>query len=1214
MEDSYNRLERSLLELLDDREHKVFSRAEGELSLLVLETPEDSAGFTIVDGTPEQKFNSAYSEFKALYRARHKLWRNRNLSFIVCRSDSQSQENNDEFFSRIESDTYFCKKYVVRFPESSRDLIQELRRLPFVPMYPYSDIGLRRPSSAIDLLQSLEIDTDITRYLIEPQRRAPRTLLTDVLTKPQVLPQRRRIQPIHPSRTNDVDVTRITQIAIEGFRAYGQRVQIDTEADVVVFYGPNGLGKTTLFDAVDFACTGRIGRLERQRKVSNPDFIRLANHRGTSETRGRVKIRLARGQDSVSLAREVNDRNNALVGHDKLDRGQTIQRVTSAKWGPKRERIENLERLFRATHFFSQTSPELFSKFEQACTLSSELVARTLALEDYARGIWKAKEVLKLTSAQMASLRSRDVRLREEIENLHSRAVPYRVVVDEVEPGEQLRGFTGEVVEELKDVAGLDVDIDSVTPKNVREWRAIVDGRLETVRRGMERLDRVAEGWEEYRESVEIAEVLSRQRSELKALTRNTKETVSTLQETESRISAESADVTDRLREIKARTRSLAEAAELLDRRQSAVDALEGHRAALTRLDEKEISAKAEINKLSRHVKLWGGEARAIEKEITVRTARIRLLVEIDTGAVAWKEAVSETNRWRNSVAKVDTDVESVTTAIYDVEQHIGNLTKRFDIQDQEFRDLTEGQRSINRILNELEALQEGSKCLVCGADHGTMENLLSKMDDRRRDSSPQIIELGNALRDLANVIERHREPLRELKSKRRALEKDRDHAINMIRIKRREVQAFEELVTAAGLPEDTDSIINDVPQLIAHEESEVGEKKKQLALLKDDESKAATGIEKLVSEDLTVEQEYHRVSASALVEQIAGLEDTANELGVGIDRSVDSIAREEAALKVREGTLRERRLVLEKRDDDVSQQLSEVQVGLRALEDKIQICTEQQQEVSGGVKDYEDMVKSMVEVHGDVVTERDLQKAISSTQDRQQSFSRLQQRLTTLEKILDSAQRSATLVQIDADIADRVNRQSENGSEMESLRNAVIWFTRIKEILENQNADAIQSYVDSIGPLTTIIQKRLRSVHGFGDVRLAANKDVIEVSVEDWSGTDVRPTDYFSESQKQILTLSLFLSTRLTQTWSGFGAVFMDDPVTHFDDLNAFAFTELIRGLVSRGSEKHQFVISTCDQRLFELMKQKLSRTAGGAKFYVFEGLGRNGPVISED
>lgn len=130
-------------------------------------------------------------------------------------------------------------------------------------------------------------------------------------------------------------------------------------------------------------------------------------------------------------------------------------------------------------------------------------------------------------------------------------------------------------------------------------------------------------------------------------------------------------------------------------------------------------------------------------------------------------------------------------------------------------------------------------------------------------------------------------------------------------------------------------------------------------------------------------------------------------------------------------------------------------------------------------------------------------------------------------------------------------------------------------------------------------------------DVKLHAKGNEIHVEVG-WETKHVKPADYFSDSQKQILMLSLFLAGRLTQTWSGFAPILMDDPVTHFDDLNAFGFVELIRGLISTSPGKRQFFISTCEDRLFELMLKKFGSAEGGAKFYRFEGIGPDGPIIS--
>ena len=163
-------------------------------------------------------------------------------------------------------------------------------------------------------------------------------------------------------------------------------------------------------------------------------------------------------------------------------------------------------------------------------------------------------------------------------------------------------------------------------------------------------------------------------------------------------------------------------------------------------------------------------------------------------------------------------------------------------------------------------------------------------------------------------------------------------------------------------------------------------------------------------------------------------------------------------------------------------------------------------------------------------------------------------------------------------------------------------------ELLQNQ---ALKEYTEKYGPLSSTVQRRLRSIYGFGDIRLNPEKSRIAVRVARKGEKNIPPSDYFSESQIQIVMLSLFLSAALTQTWSSFAPILLDDPVEHFDDLNAYSLLDLIRTLIMEPGREHQFIVSTCEDRLFRLMRQKFSKMNRRVIFYVFESIGENGPKI---
>ena len=74
-----------------------------------------------------------------------------------------------------------------------------------------------------------------------------------------------------------------------------------------------------------------------------------------------------------------------------------------------------------------------------------------------------------------------------------------------------------------------------------------------------------------------------------------------------------------------------------------------------------------------------------------------------------------------------------------------------------------------------------------------------------------------------------------------------------------------------------------------------------------------------------------------------------------------------------------------------------------------------------------------------------------------------------------------------------------------------------------------------------------------------------------------------------------------------------MDDPVTHFDDLNTYAFLDLILGLTGETTPGRQFVISTCDEKFLQLARRKFRRLGDRARFYRFSAIGEDGPVVKE-
>jgi DNA repair exonuclease SbcCD ATPase subunit len=90
---------------------------------------------------------------------------------------------------------------------------------------------------------------------------------------------------------------RLKSITIEGFRAFSRQATIDLDADVILLQGPNGVGKTSLLDAILWALAGTIARFaERGTPIST--YAR--------EGRARVELTMSGSDGDVVLTRATD--------------------------------------------------------------------------------------------------------------------------------------------------------------------------------------------------------------------------------------------------------------------------------------------------------------------------------------------------------------------------------------------------------------------------------------------------------------------------------------------------------------------------------------------------------------------------------------------------------------------------------------------------------------------------------------------------------------------------------------------------------------------------------------------------------------------------------------------------------------------------------------------------------------------------------------------
>ena len=1206
--ESYKSLQLTLGHVLKGHSHKLSIVPAGEQQLLLLETLGDAVGFIITSDTPEETYPTAYSAFKEFYRQKHEVWKELSLSFVVFRS--HNVPIHDQFFSGIETDVYFCKKYVLILAANEEGVTQELLRLPFLPFPEGREGGVTRPPSAQSLLQHHGVNATLARQLIAPGNSA-RTIINSLVTQPEMSFETKNISASDEQHgAPPTERTRLKKLTIEAFRAYGKSQEFDLDADIIVLYGPNGLGKTSFFDAIDYACTGRIGRLCRHR-TSQESFVEFARNLGSAQDAGSVAMEVYRDSLTTTLCRSVNNWGEALIGNEKHDRTSTLQFLTSADWGPNKTRIENLERLFRATHLYSQTDQELFLDFGSNSKLSSDLVSRALALDDYASGLAKTGEVLSILDKEITACKNKSEFLEKEICEVKDRLLSLPQSQETVEIGHQLKKIADTLKFDLINNSNINIDCEEVTASSVREWRAVIESALRESQDRITLLNKLEADlgrFQHNKTNLVVKRIkLSKQDQEIKRLELERDVLQHKLGGMLPKVDAYTQDLAG----MQAERRDLDKLGQLQEVGAGVAESLSKWREELKRVESGAAAAASELQKLLQIAEELNNNERELQAEVNLKVQWVQKATKVEHGLSVWEADRGEIAILKQIIQKNQSRLDELHVSITHCENNFDSKRLELDALVREHEKLTENRADLTRILDELEAHVNDSMCPACGIDHKTQVDLLERIRSQKELRPAHVEELGSRCLQLKRYLQELDDVRKSLLFEQDAIKKSsQKHGMELV-AKLQSITDFNNTLSHLGLSSDDANLKDTVSQLLMDCVYKLKGSQDALEIIRSETCSLAARIKELESKRVQ-ENEGRRLANDAiktLEKQIKLLYSQAEAMNLSFDLNA-------ADLEAKKGTIASKVVEIKKQMSDLE---SEGKCIRQAISETERIYNELNVTAISFRKETEMLEAELARFEGafgnigpeirslDLVSEQRKQAV-----ERLEGLESAMLRALTLERALDSVQRSAMVAELEARTRALTLQKQQVEKQTYALSAAKKWCTKVNGRLEEQNTNAVSNHVSAFGPLTTFIQKRLRAVYGFGDISLRPKGSEISVIVN-WENKSIKPMDYFSDSQKQILMLSLFLAGRLTQTWSGFAPIILDDPVTHFDDLNAFGFVELIRGLVSTSPGKRQFFISTCEERLFQLMRKKFGNTERGAKFYRFESASPDGPIITK-
>ncbi|MFV8339619.1 AAA family ATPase [Flavobacterium sp. LB3P21] len=116
-----------------------------------------------------------------------------------------------------------------------------------------------------------------------------------------------------------------------------------------------------------------------------------------------------------------------------------------------------------------------------------------------------------------------------------------------------------------------------------------------------------------------------------------------------------------------------------------------------------------------------------------------------------------------------------------------------------------------------------------------------------------------------------------------------------------------------------------------------------------------------------------------------------------------------------------------------------------------------------------------------------------------------------------------------------------------------------------------------------------------------------LQIFTIDREGNRSIPTLYFSTAQINILSLSIFLARALKATdkeGNPIKCIFIDDPIQSMDSINILSFIDLFRSIIV--NLDRQLIVSTHEENFHLLLQKKIPKDLFKSKFIEFETFGK--------
>ncbi len=1231
----------------------------------------ESQGFTIMNEVDPSMFDMVFRNSEFIYNIFFKFYES---SWELEKSWPEAQENvreiieswkippyssylifalpqedlpSEKEIQRIVSDEYVCRKLIFPVNSSLEKLKEDILKLPFYPLGIQGITEQKIPKGAVESLLATGFDqhllSDIAGQISSSQ------IVKKILSSEYEKYVRKGIVGLpKETRTPEQRDRKLKEITIENFRGIGNKVLLNLDADIVVIYGPNGTGKTSIFDAIEWTITGQIQRLQKPIKdidLKVNDIIVNLFHKDNS---AKTKIRLGINGETKNIERSLNPlekgKRKVTIDNSNVTSKTVIAVVTGNELLKSlMNRVERFRKGFLASHILKQ---QALSKFISSTDPKARYnsFSYIIGTQDFVRFIDKVEDILNSMGKDIKKLQ---VRISDVSEQANERQ----------------RRFS-EKEREYNELSKTIMSLSQVNLLNrIRDLLKIT--RLPISVALIERLEYPTEGFAEsmleisskyvdsaYKELstftsiIEQGMIAIQKEKETKGIER----TVDVLTEKKEKIDEQKQNIESGISERKQRLPNIEKERKRLQILADSVDWLirikplyEDSNKRLKDLSKelkKSYTGEREItqgiNQAAERKKIATEKLQNNENQLNEIEKLAKIIGSILSSVDEWKDHINQRRIITKKIDDLHRQIEQMQKTKEEMSKELDNLADRIRKVEAQINPQTTKYDQVMRLISRLREYIDSSKCPFCGHKWNSVQILLGSVNK-------QISQLPESLRILIKEE-------KEFKTSKSQIEfKIRQQVLKMDELKK---QLESLLLEKRQIEDDIESweeqlqLLPSSYTLLRIEDKSIPERKSLLEIrdkLKEETKGLYETITKLEENIRNTERR-----CDSLDEELDRLRRFSMKLGENLKNLSQTIENMEKEMTNRDliELVDEETLLLKKKKEKYSAKLrihtdeqktledelrkrSNILVQIKLEEEdiskKISMLKRKLQKLYRHQMDFLERTRPyVVEAKGKSLSEisKRIQKLKTESNRKYQLYLSLERKADDLKKtiILDIKKKNLQSLLIEKTTIEKRKKKLEG--KLESIRR---WRKRLEELKRETSRKRKlqeQKHFDHLKPTVNLIYHRLNAHPLLGNIEISFNREQLKIISKTPPISPkiaekiikIPPSHVFSEAQLNTLAISLFLSSAIEQGWSRFRAILIDDPVQNMDDLNSYAFLDLMLGLVNL---RHQFIISTCNQDFYKLMLMKFSCLNEIEKRFVayrLQGIYREGPKIMED